>query len=176
MESTMRVLMVALALAVTPLVAGVSQNPNGSRCDNGKNQRSAEGTAHAHKGQCATPTPPPPQPPPPSSSCPVTGPLNLGSSTVDGAVRNGSDFSGLAGWCIRLTGTVSAVAITDAAGNYSFSGLPDGTYTVCEDLQTGWQETFPGSWSGASCVGGWGWTFGLFGFGASALNFLNTLL
>src|SRR3989442_5018514 len=152
MESTMRVLMVTLALAVTPLVAGVSQSPNGSRCDNGKNQRSAEGTAHAHKGQCATPTPPPVQPPPPSSSCPVTGPLSLGSSTVDGAVRNGSDFSGLAGWCIRLTGTVSAVAMTDAAGNYSFSGLPDGTYTVCEDLQTSWQETLPRSWSRASCV------------------------
>src|SRR3989442_15092663 len=149
MESTMRVLMVTLALAVTPLVAGVSQSPNGSRCDNGKNQRSAEGTAHAHKGQCATPTPPPVQPPPPSSSCPVTGPLSLGSSTVDGAVRNGSDFSGLAGWCIPLTGTVSAVAVTDAAGDYSFTGLAGGPHTGCGGSQSGWQEAVPRMWGGA---------------------------
>lgn len=34
------------------------------------------------------------------------------------------------GVMVSLSGTVSATTVTDANGNYSFTGLPDGTYTV----------------------------------------------
>jgi len=34
------------------------------------------------------------------------------------------------GVTVTLSGTVSATTVTDANGNYSFAGLPDGTYTV----------------------------------------------
>jgi hypothetical protein len=53
---------------------------------------------------------------------------------------------GLPGWCVQLlngSGTVLGSLLTDAAGNYSFTGLPDGTYSVCEVLQSGWTQTFP---------------------------------
>ena len=52
---------------------------------------------------------------------------------------------GLAGWTINLKGpgangpTVSTV--TDGSGNYSFTGLKAGTYTLSEVAQTGWHQT-----------------------------------
>jgi uncharacterized membrane protein len=39
---------------------------------------------------------------------------------------------------------------TDASGNFVFSGLEPGTYTVGEIVQPGWQLTFPGGGSGSS--------------------------
>lgn len=74
-------------------------------------------------------------------------------------------FPGLANWSVDLSGPVSAVALTDAAGNYTFSGLPAGTYTICEELQTGWHQTFPTS--GAACPGGLGYSFTI-GVGGTA--------
>src|SRR6266478_4860622 len=55
----MRAFIVVLALVATPFLAGVSQSPNGSNCDNGlgDEHRSDSGQVHAHKGLCA------PQPP-----------------------------------------------------------------------------------------------------------------
>ena len=57
---------------------------------------------------------------------------------------------GLAGWTIYLdnnqngqldAGEIST--ITDANGNYSFTNLNPGTYTVAEVLKPGWKQTFP---------------------------------
>ncbi len=60
----MRAFIVVLALVATPFLAGVSQSPQGLKCDNGKGDehRSAQGTAHAHKGVCKPTDPPVPAP------------------------------------------------------------------------------------------------------------------
>jgi RHS repeat-associated protein len=53
---------------------------------------------------------------------------------------------GLPNWTITLTNTGTGVVSstkTDANGNYSFTGLQPGTYTVGEVQQTGWQQTAP---------------------------------
>jgi len=84
-------------------------------------------------------------------------------------------FSGLANWCVVLTGAVSAVAVSDGSGNYTFTGLPIGSYTVCEQIQTNWHQTFPPSpQGGASCPNGFGYAFTLSaGGGAMFIDFGN---
>ncbi len=56
----------------------------------------------------------------------------------------------LAGWTVYLDtdhdGTPDAgerTQVTDASGHYVFNGMPPGTYTVCEVLQSGWTQTNP---------------------------------
>jgi hypothetical protein len=61
---------------------------------------------------------------------------------------------------------------TDGNGVYTFSGLPAGTYTICEVVQVGWVQTFPGQ--GTACPGGHGYTFTLSaGQTGSFVNFGN---
>lgn len=50
---------------------------------------------------------------------------------------------GLANWRIRLSQSATQIdsALTDSNGNYGFSNLSSGTYTVSEQLQTGWTQT-----------------------------------
>jgi hypothetical protein len=166
----MRVLMVLLAFAVTPFVAGVSQSVNGSNCDNGQGDlhRSADGTEHAHHGRCVDP--------PSTTGCAVTAPLSAGTVSITGRVYDATAGTGLTGWCVVLSGTATATAQSDALGNYTFTGLSGGTYTVCETVTSGWHETFPGSWSGAACGAGWGWTFTLAaGDAASFVDFGNMI-
>ncbi|HEY9830379.1 MAG TPA: S8 family serine peptidase [Stenomitos sp.] len=75
--------------------------------------------------------------------------------------------AGLAGWTIYLdqnkngtldTGETSTV--TDANGNYSFTGLAANNYTVAEVMKSGWQQTSPGAVSNGSFETGnfTGWT------------------
>ncbi len=97
-------------------------------------------------------------PPPPTSGggCVNSGPAG-GTASIDGQVFvDASPWPGLTGWCVELNGPVNATAVTDAAGNYWFSGLPAGAYTVCETVQAGWHQTFPGS--GPTCATGLGWS------------------
>jgi len=83
-----------------------------------------------------------------------------------------SPWPGLQGWCVQANGPVSVSAVTDASGNYLFSGLPAGTYTVCETVPAGWHQTFPTS--GPSCANGFGWTITVAdGSGASFIWFGN---
>src|SRR5882762_8435921 len=111
-----------------------------------------------------------------ASGCPVAPPpgcvnsVGTGTGTVLGQVfvdDPAQKFPYLAGWCVELrdgSGTVIATAVTsgvalDVEGNnYVFTGVPAGSYTVCEVLppSTTWHETTPTS--GPDCGGG---VFGL---------------
>jgi hypothetical protein len=70
-----------------------------------------------------------------------------------------SPWPGLSGWVIELSGPVTTTTSTDASGNYSFTGLTAGTYTICETIGTGWRQTWPSS--GTGCPTGVGYTFTL---------------
>jgi protocatechuate 3,4-dioxygenase beta subunit len=53
---------------------------------------------------------------------------------------------GLPGWTIDLlnpAGAIVATTTTDANGNYSFTNVGPGTYTVQEELKPGWIQTYP---------------------------------
>ena len=118
------------------------------------------------------PTLPPPPPPPPTSAC-GNAPAGGGTVSIDGQVyQDFAPWTGLQGWCVQLSGPVSGSVVTDASGNYVFAGLPAGTYTVCEVLQTSWRESFPAN--GPGCPGGFGYTMTLMdGSGASFIDFAN---
>ena len=67
-------------------------------------------------------------------------------SNQDGLLDGGE--TGLSGWTVNLSNgsnQVVASATTDSQGNYSFSNLPPGTYTIQEVLQAGYILTVPGS-------------------------------
>lgn len=59
------------------------------------------------------------------------------------------DEPGLEGWEILLTGStydrrlVNEIVTTNEDGMYSFEGLERGRYTVAEDTQDDWQQTYP---------------------------------
>jgi hypothetical protein len=62
---------------------------------------------------------------------------------LNGDGKKELDEPGLQGWQIDLTGDSTASTTTDSLGNYQFTPLAPGTYTVAEVLQTGWEQTFP---------------------------------
>jgi hypothetical protein len=101
---------------------------------------------------------------------------NFMNATKSGTKYHAESGAPLEGWAIHLYGTdglgnaVHEHATTDAAGNYSFS-VPPGSYTVCEEQQLGWTQTYPtGATPGATAcewphdnghgpviLGAWGW-------------------
>jgi hypothetical protein len=124
----------------------------------------AAGTTVDASGCPVQTTPPPP-------TCAVTT-QSAGTVSIDGQVFiDASPWPGLANWCIHVTGPINATAMTDDLGNYAIHGLPSGTYTVCEELQAGWQQTFPSS--GPACPAGVGWSFTLNASNASMVWFGN---
>jgi len=164
----MRVLMVLLALAVTPLVAVAAQSrddkcadPRGRAVGHSQDRTGKRGNAYGHdktRGVVCPPDAPPlpPPPPPPGEDPPPAAEL----AEIHGTAFGDLDFSftrspgetGLAGWTITLSGPVLAETLTDADGNYSFVGLPPGTYLICEVPQIGWMQTAP--MDGPDCVSG----------------------
>ncbi len=63
-------------------------------------------------------------------------------SNADGTLDNGE--SGLSGWTVNLVNSSSvivATATTDGNGDYSFSSVGPGTYTVEEVVQSGYAQT-----------------------------------
>ncbi len=74
----------------------------------------------------------------------------------------GAGEIGLVGWTIYIDNNNNGIldngepfTVTDSSGNYSFANLQPGNYVIREELQPGWQQTFPvvGSWS-VSLAGG----------------------
>ena len=194
----MRALMVIGALVVTPFVAAVSQTPGSAatragdagKCAVADSNRSSRSTENARgtdqKGRdrrgCSpvsgTPTPPPP-PPPPADTAPTPPPPPPpppATISISGNVYNDVlGRPGISGWTVEVSGPVTATAVTDVNGNYSFTGLPAGTYVVCEAIPMGWRQTSPPS--GTSCSTGIGYTFTIVGgTGASFVNFGNMKL
>jgi hypothetical protein len=177
----MRVLMVLVALVTTPFVMSVAQGrhaPNTKAAPpavlhSGTSQPhsladaedckehpagNAYGWEHQHD-ECDSP--------------PISGQI-AGTVFFDlsyDGVRD-ADEPGIENWFIMLSGPVSATTYTDAAGSYAFTGLPDGTYTVCELQRFGWIQTAPQTPS--SCTSGFGYTIVITaGQGATDLNFGN---
>jgi len=66
----------------------------------------------------------------------TSGPGFISGSVLTGANRGtalGTPVAGLHMLCMTSTGTVAQMTSTDASGNYTFSSLPYGTYTVFPD-------------------------------------------
>ncbi|HCA81071.1 MAG TPA: hypothetical protein DEP53_15180, partial [Bacteroidetes bacterium] len=59
-------------------------------------------------------------------------------------LKDGTE-TGIPNWTINLIGPIDSSITTDANGNYCFTNLPVGTYTVSETNQSGWQQTAPQS-------------------------------
>jgi hypothetical protein len=133
----------------------------------------AAGTTVDASGCTVQSTPPPPPPPTSGGGC-VNSASSGGTGSIDGQVFvDASPWPGLAGWCVEVSGPVSATAVTDASGNYLFSGLPAGTYTVCETVQSGWHESFPTS--GPACATGFGWTITVIDGGSASFIWFGNL-
>ncbi|MBM4167191.1 MAG: hypothetical protein FJ218_09790, partial [Ignavibacteria bacterium] len=58
------------------------------------------------------------------------------------AVKDSNEI-GLANWKIKISGTKNDSVLTDASGNYLFSNVPIGNYTISEVQQIGWNQTLP---------------------------------
>jgi hypothetical protein len=160
----MRVLLVLLALVVTPFIAGVAQGkdkaPKAEHCAK-RLAKLAKKDKKIKEKDIANCVEPPPPPLPPPAACANSAP-GTGSGTVRGEVYvDASPWGALASWCIQLRGAVTVTAVTDLYGSYVFTGVPAGTYTVCEVLQSGWSESFPSATFGGACPSGYGWTLTL---------------
>src|SRR5208337_3081748 len=80
-----------------------------------------------------------------------------GQGTLSGEVYNDLNGNGsldtgepgLANWTVDLLDAASshvlATAVTDSLGDYTFTGVAPGTYTVAEELQGGYTQTAPPS-------------------------------
>jgi hypothetical protein len=158
----MRVIGVLLTLVTVPLMTSAAQSPK-SR-GQGHNEVHCAARIAKHPGKVINKCEK--VPPPPSTACAVTPPSTAGTLFISGDVWLDIDpWPGLAGWCVELTGRVNATAMTDAAGRFLFDGLPEGLYTVCAVLPSGWAQAFPTE--GSTCrTGGFGWEFQLAGYPA----------
>ena len=62
---------------------------------------------------------------------------------INGNHKKDANEPGLLGWTITLTGPhgYASTTVTDVNGNYSFTGLMQGTYKLSEVMKTGWKQT-----------------------------------
>jgi len=193
----MRGALVLLALVAAPMLTAAAQGPdkssepsqpglveNSEQCAtadanrspqswtrNGQRSGQARGQEQNgdHRRGCSPVAPQPDAPPPPPPPPPPSG----GTSWITGGVYEDTGNSpGLPGWTIELSGTMTATTLTDASGNYRFSNLPAGTYTVCQRVQAGWTQTYPSSGPACSVAFGHGFDLGD-GKGAVYNTFLN---
>ena len=151
----MRVLLVLLALVLTPFVAGVAQGKvkkhEAEHCAKRLAKLAKKGDKRIKEKDIQNCVEPPPPPLPPPAACEPSAP-GTGTAQVSGEVYlDANPWGGFSSWCIKLIGPVTVTAVTDLNGYYAFTGVPAGTYTVCETVQSGWVESFPGAGFGGPC-------------------------
>jgi hypothetical protein len=61
-------------------------------------------------------------------------PVAIPVHNISGNVSLSTTGTGLAGVTMTLSGAASETTITDSSGNYTFTGLPDGNYTITPTL------------------------------------------
>ena len=158
----MRVLLVLLALVVTPFVAGVAQgkvkkDKVAEHCAKRLAKLAKKGDKRIKEKDIALCVEPPAPPLPPAAACANSAP-GTGTGSISGEVYvDAAPWGGLSSWCIQLSGPYTATAVTDLYGSFSFTGVPAGTYSVCEVVQSGWTEAFPTAMFGVPCTTGYGW-------------------
>ena len=192
----MRALTVLVALVAMPLVAVVAQERDHQKWSTGQrtgwngaavppgfavsckvaNVHSPVSTRTPCDPQPALPPPPPPPPLPPPSCGLANTPAGTGA--ISGFVIEGrtGNFGGLSGWCVHLSlnGTDVAVQATLADGSFNFTGLADGMYLVCQDVQSGWTETTPSGFGFPVCPSGnLGYTVNVVQGGGGSVFFIN---
>lgn len=85
----------------------------------------------------------------------------LGKGSVSGVVFNDTNANGvkdsgeaiLTGWTLQLyqgTSTTPQTFTSDSSGNFSITGLCNGSYKLKEVVQTGWRQTIPTDVNGYS--------------------------
>ena len=74
---------------------------------------------------------------------------------------------------IEVFGPVNQSTNSDATGAYTLSGLPPGTYLVCEVIQSTWAQTFPRSSNACPTGVGYRFTLSTDGQIAQFVNFGN---
>jgi hypothetical protein len=157
----MRGSLVVLALAISPLLASVSnaQDPaspgNGSRpmCQKDPGNPSPTGEANRTK-KC---------PPVATGKVTISGIVFFDLEPYDG-LYDPANENGIAGWTVVLTGPTGQMTYDTSTdpnnpGVFIFSGLPsNATYTVCVQPMAGWTQTAPAG--GAVCTSAVGNTWG----------------
>ncbi len=80
-----------------------------------------------------------------TKTTPQTGSISgMKFNDKNGNGQKDSGEPGLPNWTISLfNGSATTTTTTDINGNYAFSNLPAGNYTVSEVQQNGWMQTFP---------------------------------
>ena len=84
---------------------------------------------------------------------PITGEIQgLKWNDLDGDGTRDAEEPGLTGWTIYLDQNQNGqldgdelFTTTDASGNYTFADLAPGTYYVAEEMQSDWEQTYPGN-------------------------------
>ncbi|HLF14392.1 MAG TPA: SdrD B-like domain-containing protein, partial [Bacteroidota bacterium] len=75
------------------------------------------------------------------------------TGTITGTVFNDADGDGvrdpgdvgIQGWGVWASGPAYRTATTDSNGSYSFTDVPAGLYSIGQNLQFGWERTYPAS-------------------------------
>jgi hypothetical protein len=158
----MRVLIAVLALVATPVIASVAQAqgstpPASERQNCANDHRWQEGNHLGDKNAS-------------KQGCDPSGGGTGGIGTISGMVFFGTVWSptapGVLSGTVNVTGPVTVSQPALMTGNFSFTGLPAGTYTVCAAPSSFFHQTLPSN-NGCYTVtlGGTQWAAGPLYFG-----------
>lgn len=153
----MRGSLVVLALAIASFVAPAANAQGSSRADSVKcAERQRGNPSDSGLANRADPTT--------KGNKDCAPPVVYGHTSVSGSLFFdldlngifGDDEIGLSGWQLQITGPMTLTTTTDGDGNYTFTGLTPGNYTLCVVALIGWTQTSPVS--GPLCTTGIGYS------------------